>query len=63
MTPSGFRASGLAAGYPQVWARDNAVIALGAAVSGDTELIAAMRASLKTLGAFQSPRGPQFLST
>ncbi|MCA0452574.1 MAG: glycogen debranching protein [Chloroflexi bacterium] len=57
VTPSGFRASGLTAGYPQVWARDNGVIALGAFASGDAELIATVRAGLATLGAHQSQRG------
>jgi hypothetical protein len=56
-TPHGFRASGLAAGYPQIWARDNGITALGAFVSGDSHLIATVRAGLRTLGAFQSPRG------
>jgi glycogen debranching enzyme len=56
-TPHGFRASGLAAGYPQIWARDNGVIFLGAVASGEPELIAAGRAALETLGAAQSPRG------
>lgn len=57
VTPSGFRASGLSAGYPQVWARDNGIMSLGAFVSGDAELIATARASLTTLGAYQSKRG------
>ncbi|MEZ4668261.1 MAG: glycoside hydrolase 100 family protein [Anaerolineae bacterium] len=56
-TPSGFRASGLAAGYPQVWARDNGIIALGAFASGDADLIATARATLLTLGKHQSGRG------
>lgn len=56
-SPSGFRASGLAAGYPQIWTRDNGIILLGAAASGETELLVAGRASLETLGAHQSPRG------
>ncbi len=56
-TPSGFRASGLAAGYPQVWARDNGVISLGAFASGDAQLIGTARASLITLGTYQSKRG------
>ena len=56
-TAKGFRASGLMAGYPQVWARDNAIIALGAFVTGDEQLIAAARASLRTLGVYQSRRG------
>ncbi|HRW10359.1 MAG TPA: glycogen debranching protein, partial [Caldilineaceae bacterium] len=39
VTPHGFRASGLAAGYPQVWARDNGVIFLGAVAMGDATLL------------------------
>lgn len=57
VTPHGFRASGLAAGYPQVWARDNGIIFLGAAATGDAQLIAAGRAALETLGAHQSRLG------
>ncbi|MFL5804809.1 MAG: amylo-alpha-1,6-glucosidase [Roseiflexaceae bacterium] len=57
VTPNGFRASGLAAGYPQIWARDNGIIFLGAVASGEPELIAAGRAALETLGAHQSRRG------
>lgn len=56
-TPHGFRASGLAAGYPQVWARDNGIIFLGAAATGDPQLLAAGRAALETLGAHQSRLG------
>ncbi len=56
-TPQGFRASGLAAGYPQIWARDCGVIALGAAANGETELIQTIRACLETLGRYQSPNG------
>src|SRR5438552_11864917 len=53
----GFRASALAAGYPQVWARDSTIAFLGAAASGDPQLIAAGRASLETMSAYQSGRG------
>lgn len=56
-TPTGFRASGLSAGYPQIWARDSCITFLGAAVTGLPELLAAGRASLETLGAFQTGRG------
>jgi GH15 family glucan-1,4-alpha-glucosidase len=56
-TPQGFRASGLSAGYPQVWGRDNAIIALGAFVTGDPQLMATARAGLQTLGTYQSSRG------
>jgi hypothetical protein len=56
-TPQGFRASGLAAGYPQIWSRDSAITSLGALVTGDPQLIAAARASLLTLGAHQSRTG------
>lgn len=57
VTPRGFRASAEYSGYPQVWMRDNAVTFLGAAVTGDAELIATARNGLETLGRFQSPRG------
>ncbi len=56
-TPHGFRASALAAGYPQIWARDSMVVFLGAAAVGDPDLLAAGRASLETMGRYQSPRG------
>ena len=57
VTPHGFRASALTAGYPQVWARDNGVIFLGAVATGDATLLATCRAGLETLGAHQSPLG------
>lgn len=56
-TLRGFRASALPTGYPQIWARDSMVIFLGAAATGDPALIAAGRASLETLAAYQSRRG------
>ena len=56
-TVRGFRASGLAAGYPQIWARDNGVVFLGAVASGEAELIAAGRQALETMSAHQSARG------
>jgi GH15 family glucan-1,4-alpha-glucosidase len=57
LTPHGFRASGLATGYPQIWARDSMIVFLGAAASGDPDLVAAGRASLETMGRHQSSRG------
>jgi len=56
-TPMGFRASALVAGYPQIWARDNAIALLGAAAGQDPALIAVGRAALETMSAHQSPRG------
>ena len=56
-TSRGFRASGLAAGYPQVWARDAAITALGAVATGDAELLEGTRASLVTMGQYQSHNG------
>ena len=56
-TRHGFRASALSAGYPQVWARDSIITFLGAAATGDPDLIAAGRASLETMSAHQSRRG------
>ncbi len=56
-TPCGFRASALQPGYPQVWARDSMIAALGAALTGEPALMAAFRASLDTLGSRQSDLG------
>ena len=56
-TSKGFRASALATGYPQIWARDSIIIALGAIASSDSDLIAATRASLVTFSTYQSTRG------
>jgi len=56
-TPHGFRASALAAGYPQVWGRDSFMALLGAVAIQDAGLIQTGRASLETLGAAQSERG------
>jgi len=56
-TPYGFRASGLSTGYPQIWGRDSMVAFLGAAASGDAELIQTGRAALETLGRHQSRLG------
>ena len=56
-TPYGFRASGVTPGYPQIWARDSVITGLGAALTGDAQLLAAFRASLDTLGSRQSELG------
>lgn len=56
-TGYGYRASGLAAGYPQVWARDAAITFLGAVCTGELELIRSGRAALETLGKHQTRRG------
>ncbi len=56
-TSQGFKASGLSAGYPQVWARDAAIIALGAAVTSDQGLIDEIKATLITLERYQSRNG------
>ncbi len=57
LTPDGFKASALPQGYPHIWARDAAVVSLGATVSGDPDLLKGVRASLQTLTAHQSPLG------
>jgi glycogen debranching enzyme len=57
VSPQGFRASALPAGYPQIWARDSMIAFLGAVTTGDPALIAAGRASLETMSAHQSPLG------
>lgn len=56
-TGYGYRASGLAAGYPQVWARDAAITFLGAVCTGDPALIGSGRAALETLSRHQTRRG------
>lgn len=57
VTPHGFRASALAAGYPQIWARDSVITFLGAVASGDPELLGAGKASIETMSAYQSCLG------
>ena len=57
VTPYGYRASGLAAGYPQVWAHDSMITFLGAAATGDEHLFAAGQASLETMSHFQYGAG------
>ncbi|MBA2665959.1 MAG: glycogen debranching protein [Trueperaceae bacterium] len=57
IAPAGFKASAFEGGYPQVWARDAGITALGALVTGDTELVDCTRASLETLGAHQTDLG------
>jgi GH15 family glucan-1,4-alpha-glucosidase len=57
ITPYGFRASGASEGYPQVWARDSVITALGASTTGEPDLLQAFRASLDTLGSHQSELG------
>ena len=56
-SPLGLKASALGSGYPQVWARDAPITALGALMTGDEALIEAVRVSLDTLGAHQSELG------
>jgi glycogen debranching enzyme len=57
VAPLGFKASAFEGGYPQVWARDAGITALGALTTGDPELIACTKASLETLGAAQTELG------
>lgn len=57
VTPVGFKASALAGGYPQVWARDAPITALGAYASRDDELVACALRSLETLTRTQTPLG------
>lgn len=57
MTAQGFRASGAAAGYPQIWARDSIITSIGALAGGDRASAATARASLEVLGQFQSHLG------
>lgn len=57
VTDSGFKASALPGGYPQVWARDSAITSLGALLTGEADLIQAARASLATLARTQTELG------
>ena len=57
ISPHGFRASGLAEGYPQIWARDSMITFLGAAATGDPAYVQAGRASLEIMAQHQSRRG------
>ncbi|MAU13008.1 MAG: glycogen debranching protein [Anaerolineaceae bacterium] len=57
VTPHGFRASGLPAGYPQIWTRDSVITSLGALVTGDQTFLNCTRASLDLLGQYQSKLG------
>ena len=57
VTPHGFRASAMSAGYPQVWARDAVMTFLGGVAMNDSDLILAGRASLETMSMYQSSRG------
>ena len=55
-TERGFKASALQRGYPQVWARDSVITALGAALTGDA-FLDTFRVSLDTLTRHQSDLG------
>lgn len=56
-TDLGFKASGLERGYPHIWARDSVIVSLGAGLTRESDLLAAARASLDTLTAYQSELG------
>lgn len=58
-TPDGFSASAPSHGfhYPEIWARDNGIMALGALASSDEELMAISRKYLECMTAYQSPLG------
>src|SRR5579875_3916791 len=55
--PMGIKASALASGYPQVWARDSMITLLGAILLDDAEIRAALRHSLETLSDHQAESG------
>lgn len=56
-SPLGLKASALSSGYPQIWARDAPITALGALMTGDEALLQAARISLETLATHQSELG------
>jgi glycogen debranching enzyme len=55
--PAGFSASGTPDGYPEIWARDASLVAIGIAAADVAELAAPARASLATLAAARSSLG------
>jgi glycogen debranching enzyme len=57
VTPEGLVASASLPHYAAIWTRDLAFAALGADVSGDSDLVAAVSRSLLSLARVQSPRG------
>ncbi len=57
VTPLGFRASATDDGYPEIWARDAMIVLLGVCAAGLDELMPAVRTTLDTLAARQSPLG------
>lgn len=58
-TPDGFSASAPSHGfhYPEIWARDNGIMTLGALASGDEDLLAISRRYLTCMATYQSPLG------
>jgi glycogen debranching enzyme len=58
-TPNGFCASAPGHGfhYPEIWARDNGIMALGALASGEPDLISVSRHYLECMSAHQTPLG------
>ncbi len=57
-SPDGFLASPTAsANYRRIWARDGAILALAALLTGDEELIATARQTFLTLVRYQGPQG------
>jgi glycogen debranching enzyme len=57
VTSLGLRASAGERGYPEVWARDAMISLLGICADGLEDLVPALRVSLDTLTAHQSPLG------
>lgn len=57
LTDKGFRAGAYAEGYPQIWSRDNGIIAFGALATDCVDLHDGVRAALSTMRAHQSERG------
>jgi len=57
MTSEGFKASGAATGYTQVWTRDSMLSLLGLSLAGDVEINQAIKTTLQTIAAHQTSRG------
>jgi hypothetical protein len=57
VTPAGLKASGRTYGHHQVWTRDSMITLLGASLTGDEAICAALERSISTLAAHQTRTG------
>lgn len=57
ISPWGFKASAHVHGYPQVWARDSMIVALGALLVDDKKFLGGVKRSIETLRKHQTDLG------